>query len=362
METSAFSQHLLKWFDKYGRTDLPWQQNPTAYCIWVSEIMLQQTQVNTVIPYYQRFMERFPDVQTLAVASLDEVLHYWSGLGYYARARNLHQAAQKISTDYKNNLPTELEKLMALPGIGRSTAGAILALAYGQCHPILDGNVKRVLCRYYAVEGWSGETKVANELWRLSEQHTPKQRVSDYTQAIMDLGATVCTRSRPKCTLCPLHKACAAYLMGQAMAYPTKKPRNQKKPIKATTFIMLQNQRGEVLLEKRPTTGIWGGLWSFPECPTVDDVPAWCQQHLNNDRGKMIEETFSSITLKCYTWQTLRHTFTHFHLDITPVLVPIEAKLCQTVNLKETVWYNATQSQTYGLAAPVARLTQQLTH
>jgi len=348
MSTQTFSQRLLKWFDQYGRTDLPWQQNPTAYRIWVSEIMLQQTQVNTVIPYYQRFMERFPDMQTLAVASLDEVLHYWTGLGYYARGRNLHRTAQKIGTDYKNNLPTDLEKLIALPGIGRSTAGAILALAYGQRHPILDGNVKRVLCRYYAVEGWTGETKVANELWQLSEKNTPKQRVAAYTQAIMDLGAIICTRSRPQCTVCPLHKACAAHKMGEETAYPTKKPRKIL-PVKATTFIMLQNQCGEILLEKRPIKGIWGGLWSFPECPTVDDVPVWCQQHFNN------------ISFKCDTWQTLRHTFTHFHLDITPVLVSIEVKMCQAVNLTETVWYNATQSQTYGLAAPVARLTQQLT-
>ncbi len=340
-----FSQRLLTWFDKYGRTDLPWQVKPTPYRVWVSEIMLQQTQVNTVIPYYQRFMQRFSDVQTLAASADDEVLHYWTGLGYYARARHLHQAAQKICTEYAGNLPIDLDKLMGLPGIGRSTAGAILALAYGQRYPILDGNVKRVLCRYYAVEGWVGETKVANHLWDLAEKNTPTERVAAYTQAIMDLGATVCTRSRPQCTLCPFLHDCVAHQNGQEKAYPTPKTRKTL-PVKSTTFIMLENPLGEILLEKRPPKGIWGGLWSFPECQSTTDIPAWCQQHLNN------------VVPTCYTWQPLRHTFTHFHLDITPVHIPIET--CQPVALKDTVWYNI--NQPIGLAAPVARLLAQLTN
>jgi A/G-specific adenine glycosylase len=227
-ETTTFSQHLLTWFDKYGRTDLPWQQNPTPYRVWVSEIMLQQTQVNTVISYYQRFMQYFPEVQTLAAASLDEVLHCWTGLGYYARARNLHQAAQQICTEYGGELPTDFKKLMRLPGIGRSTAGAILALAHEQRHPILDGNVKRVLCRYYAVEGWAGETKVADQLWRLAEKNTPTKRVAAYTQAIMDLGATVCTRSHPHCVLCPFSQDCTAHQNGWETAYPAPKPRKNR--------------------------------------------------------------------------------------------------------------------------------------
>ncbi|MEN8215925.1 MAG: A/G-specific adenine glycosylase [Pseudomonadota bacterium] len=346
MPTNTFNQRLLTWFDKYGRTDLPWQIKPTAYRVWVSEIMLQQTQVNTVIPYFQRFMQRFPKVQTLATATLDEILHHWTGLGYYARARNLHRAAQQICSEYAGKLPTNLEALMHLPGIGRSTAGAILALAHGQRYPILDGNVKRVLCRYYALEGWPGETKIAAALWRLAEQNTPTKRVAAYTQAIMDLGATVCTRSRPQCVLCPINPDCAAHQNGRVGAYPTPKPRKIL-PVKTTTFIMLQNQLGEILLEKRPPKGIWGGLWSFPECPTAADIPTWCQQHLN------------STAPKCYTWRTLRHTFTHFHLDITPVHMPIEAEACQTVALRDTDWYNT--SQTYGLAAPVVRLVAQLT-
>ncbi|MDM8557417.1 A/G-specific adenine glycosylase [Candidatus Parabeggiatoa sp. HSG14] len=348
MPINSFSQRLLTWFDKYGRTDLPWQKKITSYRVWVSEIMLQQTQVNTVIPYYQRFMERFTDVQTLADASLDEVLHYWTGLGYYARARHLHKASQQICTEHEGKLPIDLEKLMRLPGIGRSTGGAILALAHKQRYPILDGNVKRVLCRYYAIDGWAGKTKIANNLWHLAEKNTPKKRVAAYTQAIMDLGATVCTRTKPHCQFCPFSDDCIAHQNHCETVYPTPKPRKTL-PIKTITFIMLQNSLGEVLLEKRPSKGIWGGLWSFPECLRIDDIPAWCQQNLNN------------TTLKCYTWQPLRHTFTHFHLEITPVLIPIETEISQTVILKNIVWYNPTQPQLYGLAAPVVRLLKQLT-
>ena len=344
MPTKSFSQRLLNWFDRYGRTDLPWQQHPTPYRVWISEIMLQQTQVNTVIPYYQRFIQRFTDIPTLAAATNDDVLHYWTGLGYYARARNLHRAAQLIVSEYAAELPTDLATLMGLPGIGRSTAGAILALAHRQRQPILDGNVKRVLCRYHALEGSPTETKVANQLWGLADQHTPNRRVAAYTQAIMDLGATICTRSRPKCALCPFTQDCAARLQGQPEAYPTPKPRKTK-PVKSLTFIMLQNPLGEVLLQKRPTTGVWGGLWSFPECPTTADISAWCQQHLNQ------------AVPKWETWQSLRHTFTHFHLDITPVHIsPIEKT--QTTALKQSIWYN--NSMSLGLAAPVVRLLEQL--
>jgi A/G-specific adenine glycosylase len=347
MSTKSFSQRLLIWFDKYGRTDLPWQIESTPYRVWVSEIMLQQTQVNTVIPYYQRFMQHFPSLQTLAKASLDEVLHYWTGLGYYARARHLHKTAQIVCTDYQGNLPTDLEQLIALPGIGRSTAGAILALAHGIRHPILDGNVKRVLCRYYAIEGWPGERSVEQALWEFANNNTPTERVGAYTQAIMDLGATVCTRRHPHCQLCPFKQGCEAHKSGQEIAYPTPKPR-KKLPIKSTIFMMLQNEAGEVLLEKRPPTGIWGGLWSFPECATTDEIPKWCADYLGCQAPK------------CYTWQPLRHTFTHFHLDITPILMPIEANMC-TVALKESVWHNLEKPQAYGLAAPVARLLTQLT-
>ena len=332
----TFNQDLLIWFDKYGRTDLPWQENATSYRVWISEVMLQQTQVCTVIPYFQKFMQDFPDVETLALATLDNVLHHWTGLGYYARARNLHRAANEISTKHAGKLPIDLKKLMDLPGIGRTTAGAILALADGLRYPILDGNVKRVLSRYYALED-------DKELWCLAEKNTPLNRVAAYTQAIMDLGATVCTRRRPQCSLCPFNQTCVAHKRGQETAYPIPKPRKIL-PVKTTTFIMLQNSQGEILLEKRPSQGIWGGLWSFPEC---SNVSTWSQQHLNTIQ-------------KCYCWQVLRHTFTHFHLDIHPVLIHTEA--CQIVGLSHTIWYNTTQPMVLGLAAPVARLLAQLTH
>jgi len=342
----TFAQGLLIWFDQHGRRDLPWQQNPTPYRVWVSEIMLQQTQVNTVIPYYQRFMSHFPDVQTLAQADLDEVLHHWTGLGYYARARNLHKAAQQICTEFQGNFPQDIESVQNLAGIGRSTAGAILALAFGQCHAILDGNVKRVLSRYHALDGWAGETKNAQRLWQLAEKHTPNQRIADYTQAIMDLGATICKRSSPQCSLCPFEKDCIAHQTNSEKIYPVPKPR-KKLPVKTTVFIMVQNTQGDVFLEKRPAQGIWGGLFSFPECATTEDVPAWC-------------EKFLALTTPNYEiWQSMRHSFTHFHLEITPVhiLVTLENSH-QNLAFLDGFWYNSKQK--CGLPAPVKKLLTQL--
>jgi len=347
MTQQTFSQQLLAWFEQYGRKDLPWQHQPTPYRVWVSEIMLQQTQVTTVIPYYQRFMQRFPDLHTLATASLDEVLHFWTGLGYYARARNLHQAAQQIVATYKGHFPTEQKLLMQLPGIGRSTAGAILALAFGYPYAILDGNVKRVLCRYYGIAEWPGKTKITNQLWQLAESNLPSEQITAYTQAIMDLGATVCTRPRPHCVLCPFEKTCIAHQQRDETAYPATKPRKTL-PVKTTTFIMLQNLQGEILLEKRPLTGIWGGLWSFPECATLQEVPTWCQQHLH-----------LTIT-HTEKWQSLRHTFTHFHLEINPVHIYLKNNLAPTTDFSNRLWYDFKKPPSCGLAAPVARLLKQL--
>lgn len=347
MATLTFNQRLLAWFDQYGRTNLPWQHNPTPYRVWIAEIMLQQTQVNTVIPYYQRFTARFPDVVTLAAASLDEVLYYWAGLGYYARARHLHQAAQPICYQYHGELPTDFNQLIQLPGIGRSTAGAILALAYEQRYPILDGNVKRVLCRYYALTGHPSNQQVAKTLWRLAEENTPTQRVAAYTQAIMDLGATICVRRHPHCSLCPCQQDCLAHQQQQEAVYPSP-PLRKTLPVKTTTFIMLQNDNGEVLLEQRPPKGIWGGLWSFPECALPTDVPDWCQQHLQ------------LVAPQYHLWSPLRHTFTHFHLDIIPVHIPILIKHYQLVVFSNRFWYNTVQPPVYGLAVPVARLLTQL--
>ncbi|NIR32193.1 MAG: A/G-specific adenine glycosylase, partial [Gammaproteobacteria bacterium] len=232
-EGERFAARVLGWFDRHGRKNLPWQQAPTPYRVWVSEIMLQQTQVGTVVPYYQRFMARFPDVQSLARAPLDEVLHVWSGLGYYARARHLHRAAQRVCEEHGGAFPTERAALEQLPGIGRSTAGAILALACDQRHPILDGNVKRVLCRYHGVEGWPGGSEVLRRLWALADAHTPKRRVTAYTQAIMDLGATVCTRAQPACGRCPLASGCRAHLEGREAELPIPR-RPPPRPLRRT--------------------------------------------------------------------------------------------------------------------------------
>ncbi len=344
--TSQFSQALLSWFAQQGRHNLPWQQMPTPYRIWISEIMLQQTQVNTVIPYYQRFLEQFPDIFSLANSSLENVLHYWSGLGYYARARHLHQTAQQICSQHQGQIPTDYAQLIQLPGIARSTAGAILALAYQQPYPILDGNVKRILCRYYAIEGWPGQTPITEKLWKLAADLTPLLQVDKYTQAIMDLGATVCTRQHPKCALCPVHSHCAAHQQGQATHYPTPKP-VKIRPLKTLFLLMCQTEDGQIFLEKRPLKGIWGGLWSFPECATALEITKWCQHHLNIS------------TPTCYTWPSFLHGLTHFQLDITPIHIPLPNNYSQHNILSNGIWYHS-QLQTGGLAAPVSRLLTQL--
>ena len=247
MSSNLFAHAVLDWFDQHGRHNLPWQENKTAYNTWVSEIMLQQTQVSTVIPYYERFMQRFPTVETLASANQDEVLHLWTGLGYYARARNLHKTAQIISQDLQGNFPETVEELEMLPGIGRSTAGAVLSISTGKWAPILDGNVKRVLARFYALDGWPGTTANQKILWQHAENNTPRERVGEYTQAMMDLGATVCTRSKPSCLLCPLQKQCTAFELGKADQLPIPKPKKVI-PVKQTYMLMLQQENPDTVL------------------------------------------------------------------------------------------------------------------
>ena len=344
----SFSDRVLDWYALHGRKDLPWQVQPTPYRVWVSEIMLQQTQVATVIPYFQRFMQVFPDVETLAQAGQDQVLHYWSGLGYYARARHLHAAAQQIVDRYNGCFPEVFDEVTALPGIGRSTAGAILSLACGQAHPILDGNVKRVLARYHAVSGWPGQVRVQRQLWALAEQYTPVNTSAAYTQAMMDLGATVCTRARPQCESCPLQDGCAAHAAGEQTNYPSPRPKKTL-PIRSVCMLLLCNDQGEVLLEKRPPAGIWGGLWSFPEL-TVEDVPgSWCPDKL----GIAADESDR--------WPVVRHTFSHFHLDITPVLAVAGETATMVMEDRGLLWYNSTGTEQRGLAAPVNLLLQRLT-
>ena len=347
MPPADFAQRLLIWFDSHGRKDLPWQQRRTPYRVWVSEIMLQQTQVQTVIPYYQRFMQHFPTLQTLADAPLDEVLHHWSGLGYYARARNLHKAAQQIRDEFNGCFPELIDDLVALPGIGRSTAGAILSLACGQRHAILDGNVKRVLARYHALQGWPGKTAILQQLWSLSEAVTPMRRVADYNQAIMDLGATVCVRGRPACAACPLQTACKACQQGLQQTLPSPRPRRQL-PVRAVQMLLLVSPAREVYLEKRPSTGIWGGLWSFPEFTSRDALQNWCDQ--SNIRPVMEAEM----------WPVFRHTFSHFHLDITPCCIKLQNPVGSVMEAGQGVWYKPPHCGALGLAAPVQRLLTRL--
>ena len=344
---TSFSKNLLTWFHQHGRKNLPWQQNPTPYRVWISEIMLQQTQVQTVIPYYERFMQSFPDLETLAAAPLDDVLHHWSGLGYYARARNLHKAAQQICDQHAGQFPDDLDKLQQLPGIGRSTAGAILSLAFGQRQPILDGNVKRVLTRYHAIEGWPGKTDIQKTLWKIADQHTPEKEVAAYTQAIMDLGATLCTRSKPRCEDCPMQTDCEAKKTDRQKDFPFSKPKKII-PTKKKIFLILVNDQNEILLEKRPPIGIWGGLWSLPECDHADDLAQVCDQRFT---CKIVDQQ---------TLETVRQTFSHFHLEITPQLIQIADQQTKIMESSETLWYNNTQQKHIGLATPVANLLKKI--
>lgn len=342
---SSFSAPVLKWFDKCGRKHLPWQQDISAYRVWLSEIMLQQTQVSTVIPYFERFVARFPNVAALATAPIDEVLHLWTGLGYYARARNLHKCAQVVVRQYGGEFPATVAELAELPGIGRSTAGAIASIAFQQRAAILDGNVKRVLARYHAVEGWPGQLGVANQLWEIAEAYTPKTRANHYTQAMMDMGATLCTRSKPKCGQCPLLAGCVAYAQGNPQDYPGKKPKKTL-PEKSVQLLMLRNPAGDLLLQQRPAQGIWGGLWSFPELDS------------ERDAREFVEDNYGNV-VELEEWNSYRHTFSHYHLDISPVLVQL-AKSPQAIGEAATHWYNPHQPDALGLAAPVKKLLEKL--
>ena len=342
---SDFGSRIVAWYDQHGRKDLPWQQDVNAYRVWVSEIMLQQTQVQTVIPFYQRFTQSFPDIDALANASMDSVLHHWSGLGYYARARNLHRAAERIRDEYSGEFPATFDQVVDLPGIGRSTAGAILSLAFGQRWPILDGNVKRVLARHAAVSGWPGKTTVATDLWALAEQRTPKDRIEAYTQAIMDIGATVCTRSKPACSHCPLGTDCQALELDKIAAYPGRKPRKIK-PQKQTTMLLAVHD-GAVYLERRPAAGIWGGLWSLPEIED-NNVNDWCERVLSR---KAAEVT---------SWAQLRHSFSHYDLDIQPILVRFASASSKVADNGDATWYDLDDSPPGGIAAPVSKLINTL--
>jgi len=337
---SPFSDRLLAWFDDHGRKDLPWQHDITPYHVWLSEIMLQQTQVSTVIDYYNRFIKRYDNVQALAAADLDDVLALWTGLGYYARARNLYKATQIIVERHQGQLPSTIDELMALPGIGRSTAGAIMALGYHQRHAILDGNVKRVLTRYAAISGWPGKKDIEQKLWQLAEQLLPTHRVGSYIQAQMDLGATICTRSKPLCSQCPLITDCKAYLSGNPTQYPSSKPKKAI-PQRQTYWLIVRTESGLILLEQRPNKGIWGGLWSFPEFESLDDVKCFYQQNFDAHKDNLEQQ------------ETIRHIFTHYKLDIFPYLVHSSVCSQPITDFEGLGWHTKNDALRLGLPAPV---------
>ncbi|HET6726384.1 MAG TPA: A/G-specific adenine glycosylase [Gammaproteobacteria bacterium] len=339
LDADDFAPRLLAWFANHGRHDLPWQRDPTPYRVWVSEIMLQQTQVATVISYFDRFMARFPTVAALAAAPLDDVLALWSGLGYYARARHLHEAARRVVEDHDGTLPEAIEDLTALPGIGRSTAGAILSLSRGQRHAILDGNVKRVLSRYHAVAGSPGDKRVADELWELAERHTPEKDCAAYTQAIMDLGATLCTRRNPNCASCPLCERCEAHRQGREQEFPAARTRRAY-PVRETRMLVVECG-GAVLLEKRPPAGIWGGLWSLPELEDGADPVDWCAQLGLRATAPRPAPGFT-------------HDFTHFRLRAEPVVVAAEE--AGVMDAANHLWYNGQPG--IGLPAPINKFLQ----
>lgn len=348
MNSKHFSQAVLDWYEQYGRKNLPWQQQITPYRVWVSEIMLQQTQVATVIPYFERFIQRFPDVFSLAAAGQDEVLHLWTGLGYYARGRNLHACAKHIVSQYQGEFPRSVDQLSELPGIGRSTAAAIASISMGIHAPILDGNVKRVLTRCFAVSGWPGDGQVQKRLWSLAEVLTPNHSSRQYTQAMMDLGATLCTRSKPACGICPLQPQCLGLKTGNPTQFPNSKPKKEK-PEKHRVLIMICNPAGEYFLQLRPQQGIWGGLWSFPESEDLQSA------------RMALQALIPGINAQEQQLESFRHTFSHYHLYIHPLVFQLQhypAVIRETDNHRHC-WYNPHNPGNIGLAAPVKMLLEQ---
>jgi A/G-specific adenine glycosylase len=342
---APLAERLLRWYDQHGRKDLPWQHPRDAYRVWLSEVMLQQTQVVTVIGYFERFIAALPTLRDLAAADEDTVLALWSGLGYYRRARFLHRAAQICVEQHAGELPRDLQALCALPGIGRSTAGAILAQAHGLRFAILDGNVKRVLSRHHGIHGHPGESAVERQLWLHAEAHTPDQRVADYTQAIMDLGATLCVRSRPRCGECPLAGDCVAYRDGLTAQLPGRKP-GKPLPARATVMLILRDSSGRVLLERRGPQGVWSGLWSLPEATGPDDAWRIAQRHARIDDA----QTLASFI----------HVFSHYRLTIEPLLFDGAIAWHGVGDNPQLRWCDVDELRALGLPAPVRALLLQI--
>ena len=340
-----FAKTLLAWQRKHGRHGLPWQATREPYRVWLSEVMLQQTQVETVIPYYERFLARFPDVHALAAAEQDEVLRLWSGLGYYARARNLHRAARVVAEEHGGEFPDTAEGLARLPGIGRSSAAAIAAFAFGRREAILDGNVKRVFARCFGIDGFPGERRIEARLWRLAEQQLPEQQIERYTQALMDLGATVCVRAGPRCDACPLAERCAARRDGRVAELPTPRPRRAH-PERSVAWLVLMHG-GRVLLERRPAPGLWGGLWTFPET-APRGLAAFCRRELGCDapRARRLD--------------VLEHQFTHFRLRATPFVIRLSKRPAAAVEAPGRLWLDLSDAAGAAVPAPVKALLLRL--
>lgn len=322
--SSAFAKAIIAWQKQYGRHNLPWQNTRDPYAIWVSEIMLQQTQVAAVIGYYGKFMQCFPTIQALSAATQDEVLQHWSGLGYYSRARNLHSAAQRIVDDFKGEFPQNYEDILSLPGIGRSTAAAVSTFAFKQAMPILDGNVKRVFARYFNITGWPSLPKIEARMWQIAALENPHEDAIAYTQGLMDLGATLCTRSKPKCPACPINASCQGYANNEVHLLPTPKPRKTI-PQRSIYFLVYINGN-DIMLEKRANNGIWGGLWSFPE---TEDMP---------ERGQLLPK--------------FTHTFTHFKLHIQPVLISISKQ----EKMPNSLWIGFDEAVEAAIPTPVRKI------
>ncbi|HEX4985639.1 MAG TPA: A/G-specific adenine glycosylase [Burkholderiales bacterium] len=340
-----FARRIIDWQRHAGRHDLPWQGTRDPYRIWLSEIMLQQTQVAAVIPYYRRFLARFPDLASLAGAHEDDVLALWSGLGYYARARNLHRAAQAVALHHGGGFPRQIEDICALPGIGRSTAGAIAAFAFGARHPILDGNVKRVFARVFGIDGFPGERRVEAAMWDRAAQLLPDGDVAAYTQGLMDLGAGVCVRGKPRCELCPLHDECVARREGRTADLPAPRPRKPL-PEKTTVMLILRRDR-ELLLEKRPAPGLWGGLWSFPEIDRLEHADG------------LLQSRFGARAQSEGTLPDIRHGFTHYALTITPALLRV-TRVEPRAQQPGLVWLTPAEAAGAAVPAPVRRILRQL--
>jgi A/G-specific adenine glycosylase len=345
----TFPEQVVQWQRRHGRHDLPWQGSHDPYCIWLSEVMLQQTQVATVIPYFHRFVARFPDVKTLAAAPLDAVMTAWAGLGYYSRARNLHRCAQRVVARHDGAFPQSAAELAQLPGIGRSTAAAIAVFAFGEHAAILDGNVKRVFARHFGVEGYPGAAATERELWRLAQVQLPQAGIEAYTQGLMDLGATICLRGRPRCDACPVQMTCVAAREGRVDVLPARRPARPR-PLRAATLALITDRQGAILLERRAPCGIWGGLLSAPEFdPDLSDA----------ELGRAIRQRFGLRSAAIRHGETVRHEFSHYSFLMQPRLVQVS----DAIALNEgpgLEWLPATAVDDAALPAPVRRLLQAL--